>query len=118
MNKKVQGNFIKLPYSGSGLSISNAASIDSSGNAIAADNTNTPFNECVGFIRHLESDHAILQIEGELQLTSTVSGQEYWLSSLGNVTNIVPTSGIIQKVGIGLPNNKLLVKIDRTTITL
>mgnify|MGYP003127572550 CR=1 FL=1 len=118
MIRKAQGSFMKVGYSGSGLSNGNAASLDSSGNAVIADNTSTPSNECVGFIRHLESDHAIVQVDGELQLTSTVSGQEYWLSSLGNITNTVPTSGIIQKVGIGLPNNKLLVKIDRTTITL
>ena len=104
MIRKAQGSFIKVGYSGSGLSNGNAASLDSSGNAVTADNTANPSTPCIGFIRHLEA--------------TTVSGQEYWLSSSGNITNTVPTSGIIQKVGIGLPSNKILVKIDTDIIDL
>lgn len=118
MIKKTRGSFLRVGYTGSGLSAGEAAALDSSGNAVKADNTSTPFQTCVGFVRHLETSHAILQVGGELQLSSTVSGQEYWLSSSGNISNTVPSSGIIQKVGIGLPNNKILVRIDTDIIDI
>lgn len=118
MIKRTEGDFKKLEYSGTGLSSGKAVSIDSSGNAAICGNLDSPFKPCIGFVRHLESDYAIVQVSGELQMSSTVSGTEYWLSSSGNITSTLPSSGIIQKVGIGLPNNKLLVKIDTDIISL
>ena len=115
---KVPGTFKKLAYSGSGISLGDTVSIDSSGNAARSNNIADPFLSCVGFARHISSNHVIVQTDGDLQLSSTVSGQEYWLSSNGGITSSPPTEGVLQKVGIGLPSNKLQIRIDTDIILL
>lgn len=115
--KKASGNFVKLGYSGSGISEGDPVAVGSDGNGVLARNTADPFLSCIGFARHVSSNYVIVQTEGRLQLSSTVSGQEYWLSS-GGITGSVPSSGTLQKVGKGLPNNELYIKIDTDTILL
>lgn len=118
MKEKVSGLFIKVPFTSSNLSIHKFAGIDSLGNAELSDNTNSPFITPVGIIRHLENNYVILQLEGEIQISSTQEGEQYWLSTNGNIINTPPSSGIVQKVGIGLQNNKLLVNIDTNIISI
>ena len=118
MTQKVPGLFIKVPYIASDLAVHKFIGVNSSGNAEISSQEGTPFIPPVGIIRHLESNYVILQLEGEIEISSTQEGDEYWLSVAGNIINTPPTSGIVQKVGIGLQDNKLLVSIDKTTITL
>ena len=106
MKEKIPGLFIKIPYVVSNLSVHKFVGINSLGNAELSSQESDPFILPVGIIRHQESNYVIVQLEGEIEISSTEEGDEYWLSTDGNIINSPPTSGIIQKVGIGLQNNK------------
>lgn len=118
MKEKVPGLFIKVPYIASDLSAHKFVGINSVGNAELSSRDASSFITPVGIIRHQESNYVIVQLEGEIEISSTQEGDEYWLSTDGNIINSPPTSGIIQKVGIGLQNNKILVRIDTDIINI
>jgi hypothetical protein len=55
---------------------------------------------------------ATIQLSGELGgLTGLTQGSPVWLSTNGNLTQTLPTSGFIQQIGIALSSTKININI-------
>lgn len=47
-----------------------------------------------------------------------VQGDEYYINSLSELTNVPPTTGILQPIGIAIETDTLLIKIQDSTIQI
>ena len=112
--KRAQGSFVKSTIaSGQTISAGNFVGL-SNGEAVLSDNsTNT---ETIGVAKYVEGSTIIIQTSGKF--SNSTSGSEYWLSTSGSITNIIPTSGIVQKVATRLDSQNILIDIDKTVIIL
>ena len=114
--KRIQGEFISLTNSTG--AVDSLVSINSTGQAVLCNKDADPYLPPVGFVRYISSSGiASVQTQGPFPMSST-AGDIYWVGSSGNITNTVPTAGILQKVGIGMPNSQLWIKIDTDIISL
>ena len=83
--------------------------------------TNTSINtQAVGFVKELTFPGYFAQVTTAGQLTfadgTFIPGEQLFLGEFGEVTNIPPTSGILQKVGMALDDKTLLVRVSQPVI--
>lgn len=80
------------------------------------------YNRCIGFANQTGSLNINIDIitEGECnQLGGLVTDNLYYAGSIkGSITNIIPTSGLLQFVGIAKNNNTLIINIEQSIITI
>jgi hypothetical protein len=82
----------------------------------ASSNNQSHFNKVLGFTKNNYSagDTMIPISQGEITNSNwnLIPGNSYFLGVGGNITNLVPTIGFIQKVGIAKNSNTLIIKLD------
>jgi hypothetical protein len=83
----------------------------------ASSNNITHCNKVIGFIIETKSQGEIVKIKNQGELINTswnlISGNVYYLGNGGGITNITPTNGFIQKVGIAKNSTTLLIDLGQ-----
>lgn len=103
------------------LTLQKVVGKDTNGNGVICDPNADPLIPVIGFVRYAEADYAQLQTSGEMEIDGIEVGKEYWLHDNGGLRDYPDqpgTTGLVQKLGKGLRNGILLIKIDNETIVL
>ena len=112
--KRAKGSILSFSIkSGVNFSIGKAVYINN-GEADLADKDLD--KKAYGFVRDIQGSTVIVQTDGVLPTSSSVG--KYWLSTSGDITQTVPSSGTLQEVAMGLTGNKIMITIDTTTIKI
>ena len=122
MSIRRRGTFYRFTVSGS-ISIGDMVAIDKSADDTVrrADSSDEDKMPAIGFVVGIGGGRVVITNTGQIPLTSPTitQGVQYFVSTLpGRVTSTPPNSGILQQVGIGRKNNKLMIFLETDVIYL
>jgi len=116
---KPAGEFIRVER-GETLSTGQAVYLNASGQAMIADASSSASMPAVGFVKSIRGENCIIQTTYIVSKSGLNTGDEYWVSTGGEITNTVPSEDgyVLQRVGRAMSSSKLLLNIESQTINL